>query len=117
MSNQDKPPVRTYADRLKEDLKKPRPMPADMPQELREWWDLGEAGKLWSLEFTFTLGGLPEVHRRLLRNLTEPKLTATRAKMFIEGLTLRKEPGHWVIVCPMDIIAVDVYQQFGYFSG
>lgn len=117
MDNQDNKPVQTYADRLRQEIKKPRPMPVDMPQEMREWWDLGEAGKLWSLEFTFTLNGLPKVHRRLLRNLTEAKLAATRAKMFIEGLTLRKEPGHWVIICPMDIISVDAYQQFGYFSG
>jgi hypothetical protein len=92
-------------------------MPPDMPQEMREWWDLGESGQLWALEFTFTLHGLPEVHRRLLRNLTAPRLKAYRTKMFIEGLTLKKEPGHWIVVCPMDIISVDVYQQFGYFSG
>lgn len=119
MTNQGKKGPLTYGERLKQDLKEPRPMPSEWPESYREIWDLGEAGKLWALEIVYRLDGNPLTQRKLLRNLTEPKLVETRIRMFSQGLGIAVDgdPGHWKIILPMDIISVDLYQQFGYFSG
>lgn len=119
MTNQDSKGPFTYAERLKQNLKQPRPMPLDLPDTFRELWDLGEAGKLWSLEIVYKMAGSLGTNRKLLRNLTEPKLVETRIRMFSQGLGIAVDgdPGHWKIILPMDIISVDLYQQFGYFSG
>lgn len=117
--SQGNKPLLKYTDRLKMQITAPRPMPDDMPQEMRGWWDLGEAGGLWTLEIMYQMYGEPEPHRKLLRNLTIEKLAATRVKMFSQGLAfaVNGDPGHFEIVIPQDILKVDLYQQFGYFSG
>lgn len=92
-------------------------IPADVSEELRELYEMGAAGKLWTLEFEYTMDNERKLCR--WRNLNEVQLMSKRNKMFSVGLTMPVggEPGHWRIICPIDIIRVDLYRQNGYFSG
>jgi hypothetical protein len=92
-------------------------IPASVPDELKELFEMGAAGKLWTLEFEYTMDSERKLFR--WRNLSEKELMVKRTKMFSVGMTVPVggEPGHWRIICPIDIIRVDLYRQSGYFSG
>ncbi len=92
-------------------------IPDNVPDEMKELFEMGAAGKLWTLEFEYTMDSERKLFR--WRNLDEKNLMVKRAKMFSTGLTVPVggEPGHWRIIVPMDIIRVDLYRQSGYFSG
>jgi hypothetical protein len=74
---------------------------------------LGKEGKLWSLTVVYDVDGVTKQLTR--RNMTGEQLMAFRKTMFNAGFTLMVEPGHWKIVCPMDIKTADCYQQRDYF--
>lgn len=92
-------------------------IPANVPEDLRELYEMGAAGKLWTLVFEYAM----DSERKLitLRNLTDTELMVKRTKMFQVGFTVQVggETGHWRIICPIDIVRVDLYRQSGYFSG
>ncbi len=83
-----------------------------VPPELQELFALGKAGKLWAMEIVYSLEGVTKQVRK--RNMTAEELMKFRETMFRYGLTHSVEPGHWKIVCPMDIFSVDVYKQATY---
>lgn len=83
-----------------------------IPPELEELFALGKAGKLWAMEIIYTLEGETKQVRK--RNMTVEELMKFRETMFRYGMTHPVEPGHWKIVCPMDINSVDVYKQATY---
>lgn len=84
-----------------------------IPPELQELFELGKAGRLWSIEIIYSLEGVTKQVRK--RNLPVEELMKFRETMFRYGLTHPVEPGHWKIVCPVDIFSVDVYKQSSYF--
>lgn len=90
---------------------------AQVPEELRELYEMGAAGKLWALECEYTM----DTERKIIRwrNLTESEMMGRRNKMFHVGMTVPVggDPGHWRIIHPLDIQRVDLYRQSGYFSG
>lgn len=90
-------------------------IPDNIPAELHELWEMGAAGKLWTLECVYVLDSEQKIIR--WRNLTDAELMGRRVKMFSQGFTIPVEPGHWRIVHPIDIQRVDLYRQSGYFSG
>ncbi len=92
-------------------------VPDKIPDELKQWYELGADGKLYTLQFEYASGGERKLYT--WRNMTEAKLMARRANLFSVGLTIPVggDPGHWVVICPIDILKVDLYQQTGYFSG
>lgn len=92
-------------------------IPDNVPEELRELYEMGAAGKLWTLEFEYSMDSERKLFR--WRNLSEAQLMARRNKMFSVGITVPVggAPGHWRVICPIDIIRVDLYRQSGYFSG
>lgn len=85
-----------------------------IPPEVLQLMELGRQKKLWALEIVYTTPGENEVKRIWQRNLTGEKLMDFREKMFRYGFTVPVEPGHWKIVCPMDIQSVDLYRQDNY---
>lgn len=97
---------------------KTKKIPDHIPAELRELWEMGAHGKLWTLEVVYTVDSEQKILR--WRNMTDDQLMARRSKMFMVGFSIPVadgEPGHWRIICPMDILRVDLYRQSGYFSG
>jgi hypothetical protein len=76
-------------------------------------YELGAAGKLWALEVEYNLDNETKLIR--WRNLPDAELQLRRESIFKVGIPLFIEPGHWRIICPMDIAKVDVYRQNGYF--
>jgi hypothetical protein len=49
------------------------------------------------------------------RNMEVRELMSFRENMFRYGFKVMVEPGHWKIICPMDVVEVDLYQQDAYF--
>jgi hypothetical protein len=49
------------------------------------------------------------------RNMEVKELMNFRELMFKYGFKVMIEPGHWKIICPIDIIEVDLYNQDHYF--
>lgn len=75
---------------------------------------LGRDGKLWALEVVYSIRDKNEYKQMIKRNLTEEELLKTREAMFKYGLQIPVEPGHWKIICPIDILEVDLYKQKAY---
>ena len=92
-------------------------LPPDIPEELRELYEMGAAGKLWTLEVEYDFDSERKITR--WRNLTDQDLMRRRTSMFQVGFSIPVggQPGHWRVICPIDIVKVDLYRQTGYFSG
>ena len=84
-----------------------------IPPELQELFDLGKAGKLWTIEVVYSLEGVTKVVRK--RNMTDDELLKWRESMCRYGLTHWLEPGHWKLVLQVDIFSTDIYKQSSYF--
>jgi hypothetical protein len=85
------------------------------PPELQRLIDLGKQKKLWTIDVLYRLTSANEAKRKMYRNLEVYELMRFREDMFKYGFKVGVEPGHWKIICPMDILEVDLYQQSAYF--
>jgi hypothetical protein len=83
-----------------------------VPPELQVLIELGKAKKLWAIDAVYKIGGETKVVRK--RNMTDAELMKFRESMFRYGFTHPVEAGHWKIVCPIDIVEVDMYRQDAY---
>jgi hypothetical protein len=91
------------------------PIRDSTPAELQRLIDLGKQKKLWTIEVCYNVVGTSEAKMKRYRNLEVQELMTFRESMFKYGFKVGVEPGHWKIVCPIDIIEVDLYQQSAYF--
>lgn len=73
---------------------------------------LGMEGKLWSVRVQYRDKGETKQHIR--RNMLSPELMGFRKNMFQFGFEISVGPGHWKIVCPMDIEEVEMFKQTKY---
>lgn len=85
-----------------------------MPPELQLLYDQGKAGKLWVMEIIYRVGAEDKMLRK--RNMTSGELMQFRLDIFRIGFITPIEPGHWRLICPMDIKQIDLYKQSGYFT-
>ena len=83
-----------------------------IPSHIVELMTLGQ--HLYSIEVVYRWGSEEKIERR--RNLTEAELGKFRRNVLIGGMAFMVEPGHWKVVCPIDILTIDMYQQNGYFE-
>jgi hypothetical protein len=83
--------------------------------ELQKRIDLGKAGKLWRIEVLYKDGH--ETRRAELRDRTGREVREFRASVYLEGIALPVDPGHWRVVSPYDIIQIDVWKQARYFGN
>ena len=83
-------------------------------QEQQRLFELGAAGKLWTLTVTFTVDGDTKLERH--RSLINSQVMALREDIFKYGVLHSMGNGHWKIVSPVDVY-LDLYRQTGYFSG
>lgn len=83
------------------------------PPEVLERQELGRQGKLWTIEVIYNKDGTSRILRK--RNMTDVELMKFRQSMFSFGFTMPVEQGHWSIICPLDIVSVDLFKQASYF--
>jgi len=83
-----------------------------IPPHIIELMALGQ--HLYSIETIYRWGAEEKVDRR--RNVTEEELSKLRRNIFLGGLVFMVEPGHWKVICPIDILSMDIHQQSGYFE-
>lgn len=86
-----------------------------IPYELQRLIDLGKQKKLWALEIQYNVAKTGETKVMRKRNMEELELMNFRELMFRYGFKVMVAPGHWKIICPMDIVEVDLYRQDAYF--
>lgn len=86
------------------------PTKQSLPPELERLIQLGKRKKLWSLEilYNFRNGEAKLMHKR---NMENEELMSFRENMFRYGFKVMVAPDHWKIVCPMDILEVDLHRQ------
>lgn len=82
-----------------------------IPPHIIELMALGQ--HLYSVEVVYRWGSENRIERR--RNLTEEQMGKFRRNLLIGGLAFLVEPGHWKVICPIDILEFDIHQQSGYF--
>lgn len=85
-----------------------------IPADIQEKMKLAKDGKLWSLWVAYNVRGLNETKVLKLPNLTAEQVKKHRESMFRYGFTIHLEQGHWKIICPMDIVDVDLFKQSVY---
>jgi hypothetical protein len=89
--------------------------PEMTPEErLLELKKMGRAGKLWRIEVLGKIGN--EHHRYYQSNKTREELQQFRDYMYRVGIMLEKDPGHFVVIHPADILEVHMYKQTFYFE-
>lgn len=83
------------------------------PPEVLRLIELGKQKKLWAIEIWYNK---PDEGKQVMwkRNFTSNEAMTWRAKMFRYGIQYPKGPGHWGVICPMDILTVDLYRQNEY---
>lgn len=86
-----------------------------MPHELVRLIELGKQKKLYGIEIIYNVPSTGATKRMTKRNLETTELMNFRENMFKYGFKVMVAPGHWKIICPMDIVEVDLYQQDSYF--
>lgn len=79
---------------------------------LQELLTLGLEGRLWAVSIMYKVNGQTKLHE--IRNLTGEQTMAKRSRMFQFGFEVMIAPGHWQIVCPMDILEVHMFKQTRY---
>ncbi len=90
------------------------PLKSDISPELERLIALGKQKKLFSLVIRYNVAG-SEAKLMNKRNLERVELMNFSENMFKYGFRVMVAPGHWKIICPMDIVEVDLYQQDAYF--
>ncbi len=91
------------------------PTRESLSPELARLIELGKQKKLWSIVIRYTVYDSNEPRLMNKRNLEATELMNFRELMFRYGFKVEVEPGHWKIICPFDIVEVDLYQQDAYF--
>jgi hypothetical protein len=91
------------------------PIKDTTPFELKRLIELGRKGKLWRIVVMYNVHGCGETKLHDLKNLEITELMNFRENMFRYGFKIQIAPGHWKIICPMDVVEVDLYQQSAYF--
>ena len=91
------------------------PTKESLSPELARLIELGKQKKLWSIVIRYNVVGGGETKLMSKRNLETIELMNFRELMFKYGFKVPIDPGHWKIICPMDIVEVDLYQQDAYF--
>ena len=86
-----------------------------IPEEVKKLYELGAAGKLWTISIQFALDG--ETKMNIHRNLRRNEVMNLRGSIFQYGFLHPVGDGHWLIIPPMDIQKVYLDRQSGYFSG
>lgn len=81
-------------------------------RQMQELLTLGSEGKLWAVEVRYNVQQEAKLYWR--RNLTGEQCMKLRNRMFQFGFEIAIEPGHWQIICPMDIQEVHMYRQDRY---
>jgi hypothetical protein len=86
------------------------PIKQSLPPELERLIQLGKRKKLWALEIRYNV---PNGEAKLMhkRNMEVAELMSFRENMFKYGFKVMVAPDHWKIICPMDIVEVDLYKQ------
>lgn len=84
-----------------------------IPPEVLRLMELGRQKKLWAVEIWYNIpgGGKKPFWKR---NMVSDEMMEFRDKVFRYGLQLPVEPHHWQIICPMDILSMDLFQQENY---
>jgi len=77
--------------------------------EVQKLRDEGKAGKLWQAQILCS-------HRQITRlfqknNMTEDQLAKFIENVWRKGVMLPEDPGHWLVIHPLNILAFDVYRQ------
>lgn len=85
-----------------------------VPPEILALMQLGREGKLWAISIRYSVPGTNETKLMHRRNFTGEKLMTFRESMFRAGFTINIEPGHWKVICPVDIVEVDIFRQTCY---
>ncbi len=83
------------------------------PADLEELKALGAAGHLWTVEIQYA--DEHEVKKIQKRNQKHAEVMKLRYDLFIYGILVPVELGHYRIICPIDIRGVDLYRQSAYF--
>lgn len=85
-----------------------------IPPDVLRLMKLGEQKKLWALEIMYNIRGNSTTSIMWKRNLDDEELKKVRDAMFRYGIEMPIAPGHWKIICPIDIVDVDLYRQDNY---
>lgn len=85
-----------------------------IPPEIQRLMKLGKEKKLWALEILFNVQGPSSTKLKWIRNLDDNELFKYREMIFKYGFSTPIKPGHWRIICPMDIVQVDIHRQDRY---
>ncbi len=91
------------------------PIKESLPHELQKLIELGRQKKLFTLVIRYNVPDGNEPKLMTKRNLERLELMNFSENMFKYGFRVGVAPGHWKIICPMDIVEVDLYQQDAYF--
>lgn len=83
-----------------------------LPQYIIERMELGDKGKLWSIEIVYQIGA--NRHRFWKRNQSRDETMRWRESIFRFGITHPIGPREWKIVPPMDIVDFLCVQQEKY---
>jgi len=94
-----------------EELRTPEQKALD---ELQARVNLGKAGKLWRIEVMYKAGN--ETKRVCIQDRTGRELKDFRDNIFIAGLAVPIDPGHFKVISPFDILEVDLYKQQKYYG-
>lgn len=84
-----------------------------IPESIRERMELGKAGHLWTIEVLYNVKSTTVTERK--RNMKGEEIMQFRKNIFLVGMLINQAPGHWRVICPMDIVQVDLYRQSDYF--
>jgi hypothetical protein len=91
------------------------PIKQSLPPELERLIELGKQKKLYRLVILYNVRSYGETKVLDKPNMEVAELMNFRENMFVYGFKVMVAPGHWKIVCPMDVVEVDMYQQDSYF--
>jgi hypothetical protein len=76
----------------------------------------GKAGKLWRIVVRFTTDYSNETKLFYLTNQYGHEVMHFRFRVFEVGLKVPIDPGHWIVVPPLQIKEIHVYKQDNFFE-
>ena len=82
---------------------------------LNDLIEAGKKGELWTLTIVFSLDG--ETKTVYHRNKHRAEIMSVRREIFLSGFIHPIGVNSWRIICPLDISAVYLDRQSGYFNG